>query len=102
MSENKENKQEVTNEKLLEHLKEIEKAQVGVLNGINYLFSIVDSKSKLLQFDDKQKRSLEKAMIVTTCMTEDMMEISGMNKRIENRNDEIKKFEEFLKDFLCS
>ena len=39
-------------------------------------------------------------MIATMRMTEDMMEISGMNKRIENRNDEIKKFEEFLKEIL--
>lgn len=90
----------VTNEELLKHLKEIEKAQSCVLNGINSLFSIINSKSELLQFDDKQKRSLETAMIATMCMTEDMMEISGMNKRIENRNSEFKKFEEFLKDFL--
>lgn len=98
--EQKEKEHGVTNEELLKHLKEIEKAQVGVLNGINSLFSIINSKSELLQFDDKQKRSLETAMIATMRMTEDMMEISGMNKRIENRNSEFKKFEEFLKDFL--
>lgn len=99
--EQKEEEHGVTNEELLKHLKEIEKAQVGVLNGINSLFIIINSKSELLQLDDKQKGSLKLAMIATIRMTEDMMEISGMNKRIEkNRNDEIKKFEEFLKDFL--
>lgn len=99
--EQKEEEHGVTNEELLKHLKEIEKAQSCVLNGINSLFSIINSKSELLQLDDKQKGSLETAMIATMCMTKDMMEISGMNKRIEkNRNDEIKKFEEFLKEIL--
>ena len=37
MSENKETKQEVTNEQILEHLKEIEIAQGCIANGINTL-----------------------------------------------------------------
>ena len=53
--EQKEKEHGVTNEELLKHLKEIEKAQSCVLNGINSLFSIIDSKSELLQLDDKQK-----------------------------------------------
>lgn len=40
MSENKETKQEVTNEELLRHLKEIEMAQGCVLNGINVLIPL--------------------------------------------------------------
>ena len=83
--EQKEEEHGVTNEELLKHLKEIEIAQSCVLNGINNLFSIINSKSELLQFDDEQKRRLEIAMIATVCMTEDMMEFSGMNKRIEKQ-----------------
>lgn len=81
--EQKEKEHGVTNEELLKHLKELEIAQSCVLNGINSLFSIINSKSELLQLDDKQKGSLELVMIATVSMTKDMMEISGMNKRIE-------------------
>lgn len=66
--EQKEEEHGVTNKELLKHLKELEIAQSCVLNGINSLFSIINSKSELLQFDDKQKRSLKLAMIATIRM----------------------------------
>jgi hypothetical protein len=49
MSEKKENKQEVTNEKILEHLKEIEIAQGCIANGINTLFSVMSERKEQLK-----------------------------------------------------
>lgn len=99
--EQKEEEHVVTNEELLKHLKELEIAQSCVLNGINCLFNIIDSKSELLQFDDKQKRNLEMAMIVTACVTEDMIEVSGLKEESEKlREQKEKLMQEFLKDFF--
>ena len=49
MSENKETKQEVTNEQILEHLKEIEIAQGCIANGINTLFSLIGERREQLK-----------------------------------------------------
>lgn len=46
MSENKETKQEVTNEQILEHLKEIEIAQGCIANGISTLFSVMKGREE--------------------------------------------------------
>lgn len=96
MSENKENKkvtEEVTNEKLLEHLKEIEFAESCILNGINMLFSIIDSKSEMLELGDKECKTLKLAMVSTASSTERMMRISGASKEMEE-------FKEFLESLL--
>lgn len=103
MSENKENKkvtEEVTNEKLLEHLKEIEFAQSCILNGINMLFSIIDSKSELLKMNDKECRNLSLAIVSTASQTEHMMKISGVEKEMEERKHELNELKEFLKNLL--
>lgn len=49
MSENKETKQEVTevtNEMILEHLKEIEMSQGAIANGINTIFFLLDERAE--------------------------------------------------------
>lgn len=100
MSENKETKQEVTNEELLRHLKEIEMAQGCVLNGINTLFTIISSKADELELDRGQ--------VAIACVTERMMEISGMNEEVRKAKghvcvvskEEVGEFLDFLKDIL--
>lgn len=80
MSENKETKQEVTNEELLRHLKEIEMAQGCVLNGINTLFTIIGSKADELELDKMEREELDIGQVAIACVTERMKEISGMKK----------------------
>lgn len=108
MSENKETKQEVTNEELLRHLKEIEMAQGCVLNGINTLFTIISSKADELELDKMEREELDRGQVAIACVTECMMEISGMNEEVRKAKghvcvvskEEVGEFLDFLKDIL--
>ena len=99
MSENKEvNKKEVTNEMLLEHLKEIEISQGCIANGINTLFYLIDNRKEELKLSNKEKQMIESGQIAMALLSERMADISGMNKRVKKIEAEIVK-EDFL-DFL--
>lgn len=99
MSENKEeNKKEVTNEMLLEHLKEIEISQGCIANGINTLFYIIDNRKEELKLSNEEKQMIESGQIAMALLSERMADISGMNKRVKKIEAEIVK-EDFL-DFL--
>lgn len=90
MSENKEaNKKEVTNEMLLEHLKEIEISQGCIANGINTLFYIIDNRKEELKLSNEEKQMIESGQIAMALLSERMADISGMNKRVKEGMPEI-------------
>lgn len=105
MSENKETKQEVTNEQILEHLKEIEIAQGCIANGINTLFSVMSERREQLKLSRVEVEMIESGKIALGCLTDCMADISGMNERVQNIKEELhavskeEEFENFL-DFL--
>lgn len=73
MSENKETKQEVTNEQILEHLKEIEIAQGCIANGINTLFSIIGERKEQLKLNRTEVELIESGKIALDCTTDNML-----------------------------
>lgn len=102
MSENKETKQEVTNEQILEHLKEIEIAQGCIANGINILFSLIGERKEQLKLNMVEVEMVEHGQIALGCLTDRMGDISGMNEKIkeENVKEEVENFLDFLKEFF--
>ena len=81
MSENKETKQEVTNEQILEHLKEIEMSQGVIVNGINTLFSVMIERKEQLKLSRVEVEMIEHGQIALVCLAYRMADISGMNER---------------------
>lgn len=103
MSEKKENKQEVTNEKILEHLKEIEIAQGCIANGINTLFSVMSERKEQLKLSRGEAEMIEHGQIALVCITDRMADISGMNERIKEHaveKEDVEGFLDFLKEIL--
>ena len=108
MSENKETKQEVTNEQILEHLKEIEIAQGCIANAINTLFSVIGERKEQLKLDRVEVEMIESGQIALSCIAENMADISGMNKIAQKSKaevhvvskDEVEDFLDFLKEIL--
>lgn len=92
MSENKETKQEVTNEQILEHLKEIEIAQGCIANGINTLFIVMSERKEQLKLSMEEVEMIEHGQIAFVCLADRMADISGMNEKIQNLD--------FLKEIL--
>lgn len=82
MSEKKENKQEVTNDEILEHLKEIEIAQGCIANGINTLFNVMRNRKEQLKLNRYEVEMIEYGQIAFTCVTDRMADISGMNEKL--------------------
>ena len=106
MSENKETKQEVTNEQILEHLKEIEIAQGCIANGINTLFYVIGERKEQLKLNREEVEMIESGKIALGCITDHMADISGMNEKVQKIEEEVhavskekEEFEKFL-DFL--
>lgn len=97
--EQKEEKQdEVTNEKLLEHLNEIEVAIGCVANGLNTLFSIISEKQDLLKLERKTLRMIKNGQLAHACCSLKMNDISGMyDKKIK---EDKRNVEEFVNKFL--
>ena len=81
MSENKETKQEVTNEQILEHLKEIEIAQGCIANAINTLFSVIGERGVQLKLSSYEAGEIHSGQIALACLTDRMVDISGMNEK---------------------
>lgn len=94
MSENKETKQEVTNEQILEHLKEIEIAQGCIANGINTLFSVMRERKEQLKLSSGEAEMIRYGEIALACLTDHMSDISGMNGELNRREKERQAFEE--------
>lgn len=108
MSENKETKQEVTNEQILEHLKEIEIAQGCIANGINTLFYVIGERKEQLKLSMEEVEMIEHGHIALGCTTDHMADISGMNEKVQNieekahtvSKEEVENFLDFLKEIL--
>lgn len=83
MSENKETKHEVTNEQILEHLKEIEIAQGCIANGINALFYVIGERKEQLKLNRAEVKMIESGKIALDCTKDHMADISGMNERLQ-------------------
>ena len=102
MSENKETKQEVTNEQILEHLKEIEIAQGCIANGINTLFYVIGERKEQLKLNRTEVELIESGKIALGCITDSMDDISGMNENLQKIEAEMGKeeIEDFLKEIF--
>ena len=108
MSENKETKQEVTNEQILEHLKEIEIAQGCVANGINTLFYVISERKEQLKLNRVEVEMIESGQIALGCITDSMANISGMNEKVQKikeevhavSKEEVENFLDFLKEIF--
>ena len=108
MSDNKETKQEVTNEQILEHLKEIEIAQGCIANGINTLFYVIGERKEQLKLSSEEVEMIESGQIALGCITDHMADISGMNEKVQNikeevhavSKEEVENFLDFLKEIF--
>lgn len=108
MSENKETKQEVTNEQILEHLKEIEIAQGCIANGINTLFSLISKRKEQLKLSRIEVEMIHSGQIALACLTDRMDNIYGMNEKAQKIEDdvhavskeEVENFLDFLKEIF--
>ena len=109
MSENKETKQEVTNEQILEHLKEIEIAQCCIANGINTLLIVMSERKERLKLNRVEVEMIEHGQIALSCLSDRMADISGMNEKVQKKIEEeahevskedVENFLDFLKEIL--
>lgn len=91
--EEKETK-EVTNRMLLEHLKEIEIAHGCLANGINTLFSVMSERNEQLKLSRVEEEIIKHGQIALGCLTERMIDISGLNEELNRREKEMQAFEE--------
>lgn len=72
----------VTNEQILEHLKEIEIAQGCIANGINTLFSVMIKRKEQLKLSKSEDEMIGYGEIALACITDRMADISGMNEKL--------------------
>lgn len=108
MSENRETKQEVTNEQILEHLKEIEIAQGCIANGINSLFCVMGERKEQLKLNMVEAEMIEQGKIALASLADRMADISGMNEKVQKieeevhavSKEEVENFLDFLKEIL--
>lgn len=108
MSENNETKQEVTNEQIMEHLKEIEIAQGCLANAHATLFSLIHARRKMLELDKSEEIVVRSGLNALTMCTNNMSEISGLNERTKEVADKMEVHEikdaddllDFLKEIL--
>ena len=77
MSENKETKQEVTNEELLRHLKEIETAQGCMMTGMMTLFSLIDKKEDKLELSKGEISMIRHGLLAFDLAISHLNNISG-------------------------
>lgn len=72
---------EVTNKQILEHLKEIEKSQCAVVNGINTLFSVMGERKKQLKLSRGEMEMIRNGHNALLYIADNMANISGLNKK---------------------
>lgn len=105
--EEKETK-EVTNEQILEHLKEIEIAQGCIANSINVLFYVIGERKEQLKLNRVEVEMIERGKIALCYTTDNMADISGMNEKVQKIEEEIREaskeedenFIDFMKEIL--
>ena len=107
-----ETKHEVTNEQILEHLKEIEIAQGCIANGINTLFSVIIERKEQLKLDKREVEMIRHGEVALVCLTDHMSDISGMNEKLNRcekesqadvhvvSKEDMKDFVDFLKEIF--
>lgn len=107
-----ETKHEVTNEQILEHLKEIEIAQGCIANGINTLFSVIIERKEQLKLSKCEAEMIRQGEVAFACVTNRMADISGMNEKLNEcekesqekvhvvSKEDVKDFVDFLKEIL--
>lgn len=107
-----ETKHEVTNEQILEHLKEIEIAQGYIANGINTLFSVIIERKEQLKLDKREVEMIRHGEVALFCLTDHMADISGMNEKLNRcekerqadvrivSKEDMKGFVDFLKEIF--
>lgn len=103
-----ETKHEVTNEQILEHLKEIEIAQGCIANGINTLFSVMIKRKEQLKLSKSEDEMIGYGEIALACITDNMADISGMNEKAQKIEAEVnavskeedENFIDFMKEIL--
>lgn len=102
-----ETKHEVTNEQILEHLKEIEIAQGCIANGINILFSVIIERKEQLKLDKREVEMIRHGEVALVCLTDHMSDISGMREERDMRQgihavskEDVEGFLDFLKEIL--
>lgn len=107
MSEN--TKQEVTNEQILEHLKEIEMSQGAIANGINTIFYLLDERAEELKLNKEEARMIQGGQIAMALVSSRMADISGMNETVKKKEqaevhivskEDMKGFVDFLKEIF--
>lgn len=97
MSENREtreekkdmNKQEVTNEMLLEHLKELERTQGLLLNSFGTIFTLLLEHKEQLKLDEVEQKLLMVGIDAIDLGLDSLGEKTGMNeveKKMKNVN----------------
>ena len=97
MSENREtreekkdmNKQEVTNEMLLEHLKELEQTQSLLLNSFGTIFTLLLEHKEQLKLDEVEQKLLMVGIDAIDLGLDSLGEKTGMNeveKKMKNVN----------------
>ena len=107
-----ETKHGVTNEQILEHLKEIEIAQGCIANGINTLFSVMIKRKEQLKLSKSEDEMIGYGEIALACITDRMADISGMNEKLNRcekerwaevhvvSKEDMKGFVDFLKEIF--
>lgn len=96
----------------MKHLKEIEIAQGCIANGINTLFSVMSERKEQLKLSRVEEEIIKHGQIALGCLTERMIDISGMNEELNRREKErqaevhvvskedMKGFVDFLKEIF--
>ena len=112
MSENKKPiwKREVENEELLEHLKEIEKSQGAIANGINTTFFLLEEREEELKLNKEEIGMIQEGKIVMALVSSRMADISGMNETVKKKEkqaevhivskEDMEGFVDFLKEIF--
>lgn len=107
-----ETKHGVTNEQILEHLKEIEIAQGCIANGINTLFGVIIERKEQLKLSKCEAEMIRHGEVALVCLTDHMADISGMNEELNRcekerqagvhvvSKEDMKGFVDFLKEIF--
>lgn len=78
-----ETKQEVTNERIMKHLNEIELAIGCTLNGMSALFSLIHSRKDELELDRTEEEMFREGIVAMLVNVKRMREYSGVEERIK-------------------